>query len=105
MSASTQVFKECGVQVSRVPPPKMKIVREVGTSALTWFRVPPPPIEKFGQDLGLSVLSCQELPLTQQEHGGNECVETNCCILHGYRLIITGFRLNYGRYFGKESRL
>ena len=66
---------------------------------------PPPPIEKFGQDLGLSVLSCQELPLTQQEHGGNECVETNCCILHGYRLIITGFRLNYGRYFGKESRL
>ena len=36
LSAPTQVFAECFVQY-----PELKIVREVGTSGLTWSRIPP----------------------------------------------------------------
>ena len=48
--------------------------------------MPPPPHQpwKFGQDLGLSVLSSQEFPPPPQKM--EICVETNRSIPHGYRL-------------------
>ena len=41
-SAPTRVFQECGIHPApHLPAPEMKIVRDVGTSDLTWSRLPP----------------------------------------------------------------
>ena len=90
----------------RISLPKMKICQDLGLWVLGYQEYPPtnenwsglwtlsfrllriPPHQspmKICQDLGLWVLGYQEYP---PPNGGNECVETNRCIPHGYRLVV-----------------
>ena len=46
----------------------MKIWSGLGTLSFEYPRIPPPPPTK---------------------HGGDECLETNCCIPQGYRLVLS----------------
>ena len=42
-SAPTQVFKECGLESSPLPPPRIEIWSGLGSLDFSWTGVPPAP--------------------------------------------------------------